>query len=178
MLIPCADRRVTAVERVDMRVIPLSTPHFGFDGRGPSLDRWVYADRLLLPESEAGFGQMMEPCDTLIRFLQRTLQSRWRARYIDLVSRATAQGKFLSSLHHELLDRFAPEHIVRSLPEAAWSCPAFSFSTAGGFGVAEESLRDAHNRSDDAILVITKDGGFGYHREEDRIDTEILISFE
>ncbi len=114
--------------------------------------------------------------EVIVAFLSRALESRWRDRFVGFVSRPKTQGKFLDALHHNLFGRFDSRVIVSSLPDSAWASPAYSFSTAGGFGVVESSMRDAHARCDDAILVVTRDGACGYYREEDLIDSEVLIS--
>lgn len=37
-----------------MRVQPFTTPHFGYDGRGPELVRWIHDRELVLPGSDKG----------------------------------------------------------------------------------------------------------------------------
>lgn len=39
-----------------MRAIPIQTPHFDFDGRGPTLRRWIHDGDLYLPDSTEGFA--------------------------------------------------------------------------------------------------------------------------
>ena len=37
-----------------MNVQPIRTPHFGYDGRGPELVRWIHDRELVLPGSDQG----------------------------------------------------------------------------------------------------------------------------
>ncbi len=37
-----------------MKVNPISTPHFGYDGRGPELVRWIHDRELVLPGEDEG----------------------------------------------------------------------------------------------------------------------------
>lgn len=37
-----------------MNVQPISTPHFGYDGRGPSLMRWIHDRERVLPGTDKG----------------------------------------------------------------------------------------------------------------------------
>lgn len=41
-----------------MRAIPVQTPHFSFDGRGPTLRRWIHDEDLFLPGSNEGFAPL------------------------------------------------------------------------------------------------------------------------
>lgn len=46
-----------------MRAIPIPTPHFSFNGRGPTLRRFILDEDLLLPGSNAGFAELSgKPC--------------------------------------------------------------------------------------------------------------------
>ena len=118
----------------------------------------------------------MSARDTLADFLHGTLKSRWVERYCGLVAKPKNEGKFLDDLHHHLMDRLDLRAVVEALPESAWSSPAFSFSAADGFGKRHSSLREAHSGFRDAILAITTDGRHGFHREEDLMDTEVLLA--
>lgn len=37
-----------------MKVQPITTPHFGYDGRGPSLTRWIQDRECVLPGTDKG----------------------------------------------------------------------------------------------------------------------------
>jgi hypothetical protein len=39
-----------------VQIVPIQTPHFSFDGRGPILRRWIHDRDLLLPDSSEGFA--------------------------------------------------------------------------------------------------------------------------
>ena len=41
-----------------MKVIPVTTTYFGYDGRGPTLRRWIHDRDLVLPGSDGGRGQL------------------------------------------------------------------------------------------------------------------------
>jgi hypothetical protein len=117
----------------------------------------------------------MLPRDAIAMFLKGTLSNRWRDRYVAFVAKPKTEGKLISSLPHHLMACFDQRAIVTKLPESAWNSPALCFSTEG-FGLPEASLRSAHDRCADAVLAITHDGRFGFHREEDLYDTELLLA--
>ncbi len=117
----------------------------------------------------------MKPPDVVAMFLKGTLSNRWRDRYVGFVAKPKTEEKLLQSLYHDLMACFDQRAIVAKLPESAWDSPALSFSS-DGFGRSETSLRDAHERCADAVLVVTCDGRYGFHREEDLYDTELLLA--
>jgi len=45
-----------AIRSLEMQALPIRTPHFSFDGRGPTLRRWLHDADLYLPDSSEGFA--------------------------------------------------------------------------------------------------------------------------
>jgi len=117
----------------------------------------------------------MDATQALAQFLSGAL-SRRRDRYVEFASKPKTQAKLLEALHHELHDCFDSAVVKQSLPERAWSAAAFLYSPEAGFGLSFGSLRLATEHLPDAFLALTQDGVFGVHREEDSIDTQLLIS--
>ena len=110
----------------------------------------------------------------LASFLSNALAKR-RDRYAEFAVRPKTQPKLLRAFHHERLECFDQRKVVESLPESAWALPAFTFSSPSTFGLASSSLRAAYEAESDAFLIITANGRYGVHREEDLVDTELLI---
>ena len=73
----------------------------------------------------------MDAHEALRSILCSALLSRWRDRYVGFAATEKNQAKFLSALHHELLDRFDRRAVVCELPGFAWSLPAYSNGDAG-----------------------------------------------
>lgn len=117
----------------------------------------------------------MQAREALQELLAGALQARWRDRFIGFASSERHQAKLLAALHHELLDHFDRRVFTDELPRSAWSQPAFGFSSYHGFGTQHTSLRRAHEELDCSVLAVTADGRFGFYREEDLYDTELLI---
>ena len=120
-------------------------------------------------------GQTMLPRDVVSMFLKGSLHSRWRDRYVGFVAKPKTEAKLLRALPHDLMSCFDQRAIVTELADSAWNSPALSFSTEG-FGLHESSLRSAHARCGDSVLVVTCDGKYEFHREEDLHDSELLLA--
>ena len=117
----------------------------------------------------------MNSSQLLADFLSRSLAKR-RDRYAEFAARPKSQPKILHALHHDLLECFDRAHVVESLPESAWNLPAYRFSSRSKFGAASSSLREAYEAERDAFLIVTQDGRYGVHREEDLIDSRRGLS--
>ncbi len=104
--------------------------------------------------------------DALVAFFSRTLARR-HERYVALVSRPKGQQKLLGEFYHRLWDCFEPRHVVGDLPKAAWSTPAYVYGPAPPFGARWPSLRAAYGELTEGQLLVTEDGRFGIHAQED-----------
>ena len=118
----------------------------------------------------------MDARDALCQFLRGTIERSRVDRFIGFASQPRSEAKCLKELHGAFRERVASAALVTSLPEGVWNQPAFSFSLERGFGVAEPSMRARHQEYDDGILVISRDGRFGYFRPESWADGEVLVA--
>lgn len=111
-----------------------------------------------------------EPIDdarnAILRFLSGALARR-KERYLEFASRPKAQGKLLADFYHHFAGCFAKQAVVRELPAEAWTSVAYSFAPPKEFGIRWTTLREAYENMREAQLLVTADGRFGIHTQED-----------
>jgi len=116
----------------------------------------------------------MDARAAVVAFLSNTLARR-RDRFVEFASRPKAQDKLLAALYHDLHECFDRRRVVDAFPDPVWRAPAWAFAPPDCFGLRYESFGDAVEDLVDSFLVISLDGRYGLHREETRVDFQLLI---
>ena len=115
-----------------------------------------------------------EARDAILRFLSGALALR-KERYLEFASRPKAQGKLLADFYHHFASCFAKQAVVQQLPSEAWSSVAYSFAPPREFGVRWTTLREGYDNMGEAQLLVTADGKFGIHTQEDSFGGAMFI---
>jgi len=130
--------------------------------------------RVLAGDSQGVGRTTMDPTEALTRLLSASLARR-RDRYVEFASRPKAHKKFLNEFYHQLADCFDPRHVVAELPANAWSMPAYSYGPPSTFGARWDSLQEAFGSISEAQLLVTEDGRYGVHTQEDCLGGPMFI---
>jgi hypothetical protein len=115
------------------------------------------------------------PEEVLAKFLAATMTDKVE-RFVGFARSPKHQKKILDALYHDFSKLLNRALIVRGLPDVAWDLPALIFRPPRQFGAPAPTLRAAHTQMLTPILVITLNGKYGFYREEDYLDTELLLS--
>jgi hypothetical protein len=110
----------------------------------------------------------------LVTFLSGTLAQR-RERYVEFAGKAKTQRKLIAEFYHHFAGCLAKQAIVPALPEDAWELPAYSYGPSAEFGTPWPSLKAAYESMGEATLLVTQDGRFGIHTQEDSFGGPIFI---